>query len=230
MRGYLCWYKNRYIHLHLHTYLSNKIYIYIYIYTHVADNMKKRHRSYVIRAAYLAEDDPSIAQASNTLWRRMTVPTAADNQLPKRLGRFLIRETANVFAKKAAHDRACTSTQTPRGLCSDEGQHHGSGNDLGTPLRDTSNQHSIYDRAQPWGIEVVRSCERSGARAWIDEQLAGLEHGSKVGSVLRQQCGWRSRWAHNRRPSQPNQSRHKPNRENTLIKIGTNSPRLTWFP
>jgi hypothetical protein len=54
-------------------------------------DMKKLYRSCVLRAAYLAQDDPSIAEAVKSLARRMSTPNEADMQCLKRLGRYFLK-------------------------------------------------------------------------------------------------------------------------------------------
>ena len=49
--------------------------------------MKKLFRPCVMRAAYLAQDDPSISEAVKSLARRMSNPNEGDMQMLKRLGR-----------------------------------------------------------------------------------------------------------------------------------------------
>ena len=55
----------------------------------LGDSDKKLYRSCVMRGAYLAQDDPRIAEAIKGLARHMQSPTEADFQRLKRLGRFL---------------------------------------------------------------------------------------------------------------------------------------------
>ena len=60
-----------------------------------------------MRAAYLAQDDPSIAKAVKSLARRMSNPVAADYQVLKRLGRYLVKYpmTANVFVSQGEFEQ-----------------------------------------------------------------------------------------------------------------------------
>jgi len=63
------------------------------------DEMKKRYRSCVMRAAYLAQDDPSINEATKNLARHMNCHLEAHWTALKRLGRYLLKYpmTANVM-------------------------------------------------------------------------------------------------------------------------------------
>ena len=50
-------------------------------------DMKKKFRSCVMRATYLAQDDPSIAEAVKSLAQRMSSPSEADLSQLKRIGK-----------------------------------------------------------------------------------------------------------------------------------------------
>ena len=66
------------------------------------EEQKKVYRSCVMRAAYLAQDDPSISEAVKGLSRSMSSPNESDWTRLKRLGRYLLRYpmTANVFVEQ----------------------------------------------------------------------------------------------------------------------------------
>ena len=51
----------------------------------------RKHRSLVMRAAYLSLDRPDISEATKTLCRSMQFPTSADEAAVKRLGRYLVK-------------------------------------------------------------------------------------------------------------------------------------------
>jgi hypothetical protein len=63
------------------------------------DARKKQYRSCVMRAAYLAQDDPGINEATKNLARRMNCPLESHWTALKRLGRYLLKYpmTANVM-------------------------------------------------------------------------------------------------------------------------------------
>jgi hypothetical protein len=66
------------------------------------DQMKKQYRSCVMRAAYLAQDDPSINEATKNLARNMNCPLEAHWTALKRLARYLLKYpmTANVMKQQ----------------------------------------------------------------------------------------------------------------------------------
>ena len=72
----------------------------------LGEEQKKLYRSCVMRAAYLAQDDPGIAEAVKGLSRHMNGPTEADLGRLKRLGRYMIKYpmTANVMKEQNPQD------------------------------------------------------------------------------------------------------------------------------
>ena len=58
--------------------------------TAVSPTEQTKFRSVVMRAAYMAQDRPDLAEAVKTLARRMVAPTAGDMTRLKRLGRYVL--------------------------------------------------------------------------------------------------------------------------------------------
>lgn len=81
--------------------------------------MKKLFRSCVMRAAYLAQDDPSIAEAVKSLARRMSSPNEGDLQMLKRLGRYLVKYpmTANEFPEQNMPEQIKAFVDTDHAGC-----------------------------------------------------------------------------------------------------------------
>ena len=80
---------------------------------------KQLYRSCVMRAAYLAQDDPGIGEAVKGLSRHMNAPNEADFQRLKRLGRYLIKYpmTANVMKEQGEVSKIKVCVDTDHAGC-----------------------------------------------------------------------------------------------------------------
>ena len=72
-----------------------------------------------MRGAYLAQDDPGIAEAVKNLARHMNIPTEADLQRLRRLARYLIKYpmTANVMYEQNAPTKIRCYVDTDHAGC-----------------------------------------------------------------------------------------------------------------
>ena len=85
----------------------------------LSEEKKKLYRSATMKASYLAQDDPGIAEAVKNLARHMNAPNEAHLVALKRLGRFMIKYpmTANVMIEQAMPTKIRAYVDTDHAGC-----------------------------------------------------------------------------------------------------------------